>query len=169
MTETWRNPKNWQAGEALTPAKLNTYISAQNNYLRYRNPIVIESAGGSVFTNTSATPLLISNDYEVLIDVQENEDILANFKMWAQSNTNTAISWFDLLIDNTYYLSSGLDTPLARGLVAFQASEASQYQLITHRRIIQGLTKGEHRITLTAARSANTLTMTRVAFTVGGY
>lgn len=164
----WKDPKTWQAGEALTPAKLNAYIGEQNDFLRYRNRVQTLSTTGYIMTAASLTALA-DNEFRHLFDVKQNEDVLLTLEIIYNINTVTAATYFDIFIDDDYYLSSGLTTPLTRGSFSKIVPEANQNIQINFRRLIRNLSAGEHSFSLHAARTAGTVNFVRVKMETEGY
>jgi hypothetical protein len=170
MTKLWRTPKNWKAGEALTPLKLNTYVSSQFDYLRYRNPVACEDSTGIVLSSTTLIELSYAT-LKLITEVQDNEDLLIETRMWyrADSFGSSRILFFDFFVDDTYYLSSGTPTAKTRGVMESQPNETNQLQVLTYRTIVQGLTQGEHTFSLYAGNVAGTITFGRINLYARGY
>jgi hypothetical protein len=159
MAQDWLVPKNWKAGEALLPAKLNSYIGGQNDFLRYRNRVICTDTSNYNVTSGTLTALA-DNVYLTPFEVKQGEDLLVSFDLSATINAISNFVWFDLFIDDSYYLSSGTATALTRGIGVLYPNEAAIAQKIIGRRLISGLSTGAHTFSLHAARSAGTQTMT---------
>jgi hypothetical protein len=155
MSQDWLNPKNWKAGEALLPAKLNVYIGAQNDFLRYRNRVTATDATGFAPASTTLTALA-ENVFRILFEVKQGEDLLVTLDLFATINAITNSVWVDIFIDDTYYLSSGTATPLTRGIAQLLPNEAAMKQNFKIRKLITGLTAGAHSFSLHGARNAGT-------------
>ncbi len=158
MAQDWITPKNWKAGEALLPSKLNVYIGAQNDFLRYRNRYTANDTTGFNVTSGSLVALN-DNLYRVEFEVKQNEDLLVSLDLFATINAVTNSIWFDIYIDDDYYLSSGTATALTRGLGQMMPNEAALSQRFKCRKLIAGLSTGVHSISLHAARNAGTQTV----------
>lgn len=147
-------PKTWRAGEALSPAKLNTYIGDQNDFLRYRN---VEIKSGLTWNNATSLAANNDNTLKAHFIVQEDEDILLTYMLRFQ-HTVTGVVYADFYIDDTYYLSSGTATPLTNGACVGSANAAAIPTELLYRKLITGLEAGAHTVSVHGARASGTVT-----------
>lgn len=162
--------KSWKAGEALSPLKLNRYISGNYEFLRYRNRSNGSSASDYVLGATIAA--VDDSKFNLTYSVRESEDVLLTIRWAALATSIASYMRWDILIDDSYYLSSGTPTPSTQHLGRLSVPVINVPFMQSYRRKISDLSTGSHTFSLRAMRNgAVTISGTNypTRFEVEGY
>ncbi len=123
MTNTdWNNPRNWRGGETLTSTQLNEQVKTNLLRLYQRNYATFTErypAASHITTSTSFVALGTKDWRLSLISIGNNIDI--NLMNVGHNSVTANYVYFDIRVDDDYYISSLTDTPLSDGLWRFRS------------------------------------------------
>lgn len=123
MTLLWTTPREWTTKDAITKERLNA-ISDDLNYLinPSRATATVRGTGANTTVAlTTFTNLDVSN-YGLSVELTGVRDVRVKLQGKVSNATLAAITFFDVYIDNSIYLSSLSGTALTQGVWA-----ATQY------------------------------------------
>lgn len=125
MTLLWTAPRLWVTKDPITKEKLNA-ISDDLNYLFSPSMGLVTVRGTNADVTTASTTPVEIDDANLALSV-ETAGRQLRIKLEGQTFNNTlaAFNRFDVLIDNTTYLSSLTGTQLASGVASTRQYVAS--------------------------------------------
>lgn len=147
-------PKTWKT-EGLTPPKLNTYISDNMYYLRYRNRVSVTYSAADIAITVATLAPVNDSFFRLTLNVTENADLKLMIRVGIEKTLNLdSPIFFDIWTDDSYYLSSRTATALARGLFSksVQSATANAVEATYFEYPLRGLSAGVHTFSLHAAR-----------------
>lgn len=131
MTLLWTDPREWKTEDPITKERLNA-ISDDLNYLLNPSRRTITILGsGSNQTTTSATLVdLDAANYAASVELTGKRSVKVRLHGAATNNTLGAFTYFDVLIDNSIYLSNLTATPASTHARFIQTPVANYYSPI---------------------------------------
>lgn len=145
----WTNPKTWATGEALTASDLNLHLRDNLLYL-FNRPIVIAELRNAANITISSSTMVAVDDNFYNLDLEVNSG-RAKISLIGGTvvQTSGAHAIFDLLIDNTTYLSSNTGTPDTNGSQYIGSdTTGAAFPLSSFQFIVTGLSAGSHNFKL---------------------
>lgn len=119
MSKIWTAPKLWEVGNPLTDVEMNA-ISNNLEWLKSRPYALKEgnTAGNKAIALSTTIWAAIDDTYYTLTleTTEANDDILflGSF-LWSSNGAANSSHFYDILVDDSYYISSGTSTPAAKG------------------------------------------------------
>lgn len=115
----WAGSKVWKAGGNVVEGNVDTHIVGKLTYLNEKNVSYNRYEAGVGNITTTATTFTATGIFTSLLT--EGNDILTRINLVQfESNVANRIVYLDILVDDSYYLSSLTATPLTDGLCAMQ-------------------------------------------------
>jgi glycogen debranching enzyme len=158
----WTPPKVFEETNNVNSTVLNQYLSDNDRYLFRRPRHIINLRDTGNFTTTSSSFVVVdSTTLRLSVTVQAEAD----YRIWLNggfnvNNSNIRQTKWDILQDNTTYLSSGTGTALTNGLSLITNSATSSGRNLVHLdHVIENLSAGTHFFDLYYAISASTLVL----------
>jgi len=123
MTNTdWNNPRNWRGGETLTSTQLNKQVKTNLLRLYQRNYAVFtERYPAASYTTTSTSFVALGTEKWRLSLISIGNNIDINLMNVAFNTVSANYVYFDIRVDDDYYISSLTSTPLSDGLWRFRS------------------------------------------------
>lgn len=141
----WITPRVWVVREAITATKLNEISESLNFLFKTARSIVTQFGGGTNLTSTNTSFAAVDDaQFTLSIDVPEGADVLCWFNAAAQHSLTTGSAIFDVLIDDTNYVSSGTGTPATTGCFPQRSIQGTSAAYVGGNLIIEGLSAGVH-------------------------
>jgi hypothetical protein len=123
MTE-WIDLQRWSTGEPITTTKLNA-ITNDITYLYQRHAAVLNVVGGTNITVSGQIMTKLSG-YTLSAKIRKDKHILFGVSfVYGLFSAATGSVVFDILTDDTNFISSGTGTPLTNGLYSVHPTAIS--------------------------------------------
>lgn len=178
-TVDWFTPNDWLTREKVTADDFNEQIKSNIQWLFEKNILVIQRAGITDLTTTntvapSTTPVASYIINTIFFDKDDQDSSIRFHFDGNVFNTSAANeTYFDIIVDQTYFLSTGTATPLTKGMAYVTTQLPSRPLLASFARYLEGVTAGTRRFDLVWWCSGGTSTLnytnTMVQFSVEEY
>lgn len=141
----WTDPKTWIEGEKVSANELTQQVSDNITWLFERNIDVAQVSGISDYTTGSSTTWETLGALRCTLNKATDASLIkATFSASAYNTVNGGYTYFDILIDNSYYASSLTSTPLTEGLRGFRQNGSSYVNSVAFEFYIRDVLKGVH-------------------------
>lgn len=150
-TVSWTDPKDWLNVTKVTADNFNEQIADNFRWLFEKNIAVALRAGIADLTNVNTTaPTVSVHDtvFELQLEKEADTSILMTFSGNVSNSLNLGKTRFDILVDNSYFVSSGTATPLSEGLWFQQFPTAARVVSMQAQRFIANVPDGLHNFKL---------------------
>lgn len=118
----WAGSKTWRAGENITEGALNLHIENKMKWLYGKNVNFVRKSGTSYSTTSTTFVPVGAEDIKTYL-VTEGNDIMVRLCLTPFPNgLASRLCYFDILVDDSYYISSLTATPLTDGLANYQSN-----------------------------------------------
>lgn len=164
-TVDWFTPTDWLTREKVTASDFNEQIKSNIQWLFEKNLIVVQRSGITDLTTTntalpSTTPAASYIINTVYMD-KASQDTSVRFmfdgNVFNSSSGNE--TYFDIIVDQTYFLSSGTATPNTKGMAVVTSQNNARPIWISFQRFLEGVTVGSRRFDFVWWHSAGTSTI----------
>ena len=119
MSSIWTDPKLWEVGDPITEVEMNA-ISDNLNWLQDR-PMMIKEGNAfgnkTIVLSTTVWQAIDDTNFTLTLETSHvNDDVLFTGDWcWSSNGVQGTQHYYDILVDDTYYISSGTATPNAKG------------------------------------------------------
>ncbi len=170
-------PKDWVNTERVTAENLNEQLRDNITWLFEKNLVVAQRSGVTNETTTVTTAPTTSVFVEIFdLSIDKSlEDSALRIELSASIAISSAGARlrFDVIIDNSYFLSSGTSTPNSDGVAYHEFPAANRDFPMAFGRFLDNVAAGSHRVQLVWWVSAGTgtvnITNTVAQFSVEEY
>ncbi len=113
----WIDPREWVVGEGITATKLNE-ISESINYVHDKPKSIVTIFGSGADLTTTSTTIVAVDDAQFTLSLQviAGESVVVALVVDTTGSTTNINPVYDVIIDDTTYVSSNTATPLTAGL-----------------------------------------------------
>ena len=168
---TWYTPKTWAYREPILDWKLNQQMRDNLDYL-YERPraIITKDGSGADYTTTAVSNEPIDDTVYSVLVVTTGGLVEVNLLGAVYNATAAQTVFFDVLIDDAFWASSGLSIPNTSGLWYYRATVVNKISMIGSPYIYPyALPPGEHTFKLRWRVSGGTGTFRNNAGTVSQF
>lgn len=153
----WITPREWVVGEAISATKLNE-ISESLNYIHEKPKSVVTIYGSGTDLTTGSTTYVAVDDaqFTLSLEVQAGEDVRLWLTLVHTNATTGTLNDYDVIIDDTTYVSANIGTPLTQGIIRGRIAAGAVNQSNNAYLVISGLSAGVHTFKLRWKTSAST-------------
>lgn len=152
----WTTPRTWATLEQITATYLNEQLRDNLEYL-YNRPHSFVTIRNGTNVNITSTSFAALDDGQFTLELTTTG---GDIEIWLtgtfEHGSGGVAVMFDVLMDNTTYLSSMTGTPLTNGLAAFFAPNVGYDTITSLRYTISGITADTHNFKLRVRTTSGT-------------
>lgn len=150
-TVDWFTPNDWLTREKVTASDFNEQIKSNIQWLFEKNLVVVQRSGIADLTTTNTVAPSTTPTVSYIINTvymnKASQDTSVRF-MFDGNIINSGANnktYFDIIVDQTYFLSTGTATPRTNGMAVVTTQINARPLWVSFQRFLEGITAGSRR------------------------